>query len=573
MGDDDRVVDATAGERLPVGLASAESHALRDDDAGALAGQWRRLGRVATVVAILTAPVLFVWFHNQIGWGIGWSLLATFLCVIVFRGMVDVAVRRFIPWPTLFGQETERSRQDDVVSRRRVWYWRKKLRLAVWIGAIVTIIWVIRLFTQEPGDRSWIDALLTIPEGIGWLFSSGLWVQVLILPFFFIFNFLILFGPLVFMGISQMRSYEPGDADWGVKLDDVRGQAEAKEEVRRVVNLWQSGRGIRAVRRQARARPAPLGCARDWQDDALEGYRDELQRSVRLDARVRLRADLHRDGRGDRAVSRRQGEAARAEVGRTVHRLHRRDRRGGHASPEPRRRSDALSGRPCQLPRPLLLRPQRRVDLDGRPRARDPRVAGAPVPGARPRAGVALPARGRADLELHVSGRDGRDGGVSRPQPAAHRHGRHRRSAVLATVLDEPDQHLPRRLVHRAAPRPGSVATPTAPASPHGADLLRRRLQRPSRGARPGAHQAGSHGPPRLVPHADEAGSPRRLQPLPRQGRPRSGARHRQASRGARADNERLLAGDDRAGLLDGAHDRPLRPARAASTGRTSSTR
>ena len=43
------------------------------------------------------------------------------------------------------------------------------------------------------------------------------------------------------MGISQMRAYEPGDADWGVKLDDVRGQAEAKEEVRRVVNLWQSG--------------------------------------------------------------------------------------------------------------------------------------------------------------------------------------------------------------------------------------------------------------------------------------------------------------------------------------------
>ena len=34
---------------------------------------------------------------------------------------------------------------------------------------------------------------------------------------------------------------EPGDADWGVKLEDVRGQAEAKEEVRQVVTLWQSG--------------------------------------------------------------------------------------------------------------------------------------------------------------------------------------------------------------------------------------------------------------------------------------------------------------------------------------------
>ena len=56
-----------------------------------------------------------------------------------------------------------------------------------------------------------------------------------------IFNFLILFGPLVIMGIQQIKTYEPGDADWGVKLDDVRGQAEAKLEITRVVSLWQSG--------------------------------------------------------------------------------------------------------------------------------------------------------------------------------------------------------------------------------------------------------------------------------------------------------------------------------------------
>ena len=48
-------------------------------------------------------------------------------------------------------------------------------------------------------------------------------------------------GPLLLMGISQIRGYEPGDAEWGVKLDHVRGQAEAKEDIRRVVTLWQSG--------------------------------------------------------------------------------------------------------------------------------------------------------------------------------------------------------------------------------------------------------------------------------------------------------------------------------------------
>ena len=38
-----------------------------------------------------------------------------------------------------------------------------------------------------------------------------------------------------------MKAYEPGDADWGVKLDDVRGQQEPKEEVTRVISLWQAG--------------------------------------------------------------------------------------------------------------------------------------------------------------------------------------------------------------------------------------------------------------------------------------------------------------------------------------------
>ena len=61
------------------------------------------------------------------------------------------------------------------------------------------------------------------------------------MPILLIANFLIFFGPFLLMAVSQIRSYEPGDADWGVKLEDVRGQAEAKEEVRQVVTLWQSG--------------------------------------------------------------------------------------------------------------------------------------------------------------------------------------------------------------------------------------------------------------------------------------------------------------------------------------------
>ncbi len=50
----------------------------------------------------------------------------------------------------------------------------------------------------------------------------------------------ILIGPFLLMAIRQIKAYEPGDANWGVKLEDVRGQAEAKQEITRVINLWQA---------------------------------------------------------------------------------------------------------------------------------------------------------------------------------------------------------------------------------------------------------------------------------------------------------------------------------------------
>jgi hypothetical protein len=238
MNGEDRSLAATAeGELGTVAPALAPA----SPPSSELALQWRKLTRVATVVALMTIPVLYVWLREYAELGVGWSIFLALLIALCFRGFADVAVRRWIPWPTLFGQEGQAIKEEDVVNRRRVWYWRKKVRLLIWVGAIITFIWFIRLFTEEPGDRSWIDAAASIPAAFGFLISSGMWIYLIIFPLFFLGNFLILFGPMVFMGVSQMRAYEPGDADWGVKLDDVRGQAEAKEEVRRVVTLWQSG--------------------------------------------------------------------------------------------------------------------------------------------------------------------------------------------------------------------------------------------------------------------------------------------------------------------------------------------
>jgi ATP-dependent Zn protease len=212
-----------------------------NESALALAREWKRLGRAATVVAVLTSPVLFVLLHSSLGWSILASLIGTIAGVAIFRGLIDVIAHRFIPAPTLYGAESE-LKEEDVISRRRVWYWRKKFRL-VWrlfVTAALLIAAAMIYNSFSGGDSSVSGGLSTIGD----LFSAFGPVLLGYLPIVFILffaNFLILFGPLLLLGAGQIKGYEPGDADWGVKMDDVRGQAEAKEEITRVVSLWQSG--------------------------------------------------------------------------------------------------------------------------------------------------------------------------------------------------------------------------------------------------------------------------------------------------------------------------------------------
>jgi cell division protease FtsH len=209
----------------------------------ALASQLRRLTRVATAVALLTSPAAYFWFHHSVRLSVGKSILVTAICVIAFRGLVDLLIRRVIPWPSLFGTEDARLREEDVVNRRRSWTWRFYFRLAGFFGTFITIAWLYRYSTAPAGTSvTWLGSAGHYLTKFGHLAQSGaFWMQIVVVFFLFLANFLIFMGPMMLMGISQIRGYEPGDAEWGVKLEHVRGQAEAKEEVRRIVTLWQSG--------------------------------------------------------------------------------------------------------------------------------------------------------------------------------------------------------------------------------------------------------------------------------------------------------------------------------------------
>jgi ATP-dependent Zn protease len=210
------------------------------EESVALASQLRRLARVATIVAVLTSPATYFFFRHADHQSVARSIIYTCLIVVGFRGLVDLVVRRLIPWPSLFGTEDARLREEDVVNRRRAWTWRFFYRLAILVAILITFVWLKRNGSSHP--LSWPEAALHSIRWFGHIVGSGtFWQQAFLVLFLFLANFLIFMGPLMLMGISQIRGYEPGDAEWGVKLEHVRGQAEAKEEVRRIVSLWQSG--------------------------------------------------------------------------------------------------------------------------------------------------------------------------------------------------------------------------------------------------------------------------------------------------------------------------------------------
>ena len=157
-----------------------------------------------------------------------------------------------------------------------------------------------------------------------------------------------------------------------------------------------------------------------------------------------------------------------------------------------------------------------------------------------------------------------RDDGRRRParaQPAARRHGRHRQPAVLPAPRSRTGstRSSTRRTSSRGASAAFALRVP--PPRPRGGpDLLHRRDERPDRPLDPALTRPGRMGrhvwlrtPTKddrkdifdlyieKVAHEPELDTP--------------------SARRARAHHGRLLAGDDRAGLLDGAHVRaPRRP-------------
>jgi cell division protease FtsH len=169
------------------------------------------------IFAVLSGISVFAWAY--VFWGVGpiWAFVIAVFSVLLLRGIVSWVKR----WLIL----TERIADDSDTDTRTV----ETNRYIFWRRAIIwgSVLAVVTVFTILFDLGQFILPLL------------GFAVQMILI---FGGNFLILFGPFVLFGFTGRQSVQPGDANYDVRMEDVRGQKSAVNEMLRILRLIESGR-------------------------------------------------------------------------------------------------------------------------------------------------------------------------------------------------------------------------------------------------------------------------------------------------------------------------------------------
>ena len=506
-----------------------------NEHASALAYEWRRLTRVATGVALLTSPAFFLLLYRSDHLGLVPSLAITAVAVVTFRGLVEVIVRKLIPTPSLYGADSS-LKADDIVARRRYWYWRTKFRrLPIYAVIVFGLLGLAQAFFAFAGvSGSFFNPFSALRQIFPPDTLPQLGLVFVQLPLLFFINFGIFFGPFLFFAVRQIRGYEPGDASWGVKIDDVRGQAEAKEEITRVISLWQSGEEFEKAGGKRERGLLFLGAPGTGKTMISKAIATNFNCPfVTIPGSGFAGMFIGMDAITVQFLARKARKLAKKWGGQCIVFIDEIDAVG--------MRRQALGGAPagaspamptsihdlCFFGHNGSLTPTGDLIIESRAVARASIRAAGRVLGDRLR-GVRRAGHGAPPAHLPRV-RDGRDGRWPGAQPATGRDGRDRRAAGDPQVLHQPPQHVPRCDVRDPEQDRQDVAAAGPPEAAAGADLLHRRLQRPDRGPRSGTDPGRADGPPHLVPDADQGRPAGHLRSLPQQGRSRSRPRLRVA--------------------------------------------
>jgi ATP-dependent Zn protease len=182
------------------------------------------------IFGVIFGITTFAYGSLLAGWGIFGSLVAAVFAMIALRGVVSWIRRSLVL--------RERLPDDDDADKRvletnRYLFWRRFAFFMLFPG-IELIVYYANAISQ---GSTFPAATLTLATSVGQVFLLLLQLGAL-----FLANFLLFFGPFLAFGKFGRQTLQPGDANYEVKIEDVRGQRAAVGEMLKILKLMEQGR-------------------------------------------------------------------------------------------------------------------------------------------------------------------------------------------------------------------------------------------------------------------------------------------------------------------------------------------
>jgi len=179
------------------------------------------------IFTIFVGASAFAFADIYLQLGIGWSLVYAVVAMLLFRGLLSIARRWLIVRERIVPQTDVLER---TVETNRAVFWKRAIFLSlfpiIYFGAAYV------MFGMLPED-----ALAALPQ-----FLQLALTQLLYLFFLLGANFMLFFGPFYLYTRIGKTMINPDDANFGVSMDDVRGQKPAVGEMRKILRLIEHGR-------------------------------------------------------------------------------------------------------------------------------------------------------------------------------------------------------------------------------------------------------------------------------------------------------------------------------------------
>ena len=172
-----------------------------------------------------TTAFSFAYIYMQLG--LGWSFVYAIVAMLIARGILSI-VRRSLIVRERITPETDTTQRT--VETNRAVFWKR----ALFVGAVPAAYFAVMYFVFSLAPA---DALAALPQLLQALFT-----QMIYLLFLLGANFMLFFGPFYLYTRIGKTMINPDDANFGVKMEDVRGQKAAVTEMRRILNLIEHGR-------------------------------------------------------------------------------------------------------------------------------------------------------------------------------------------------------------------------------------------------------------------------------------------------------------------------------------------